>query len=130
MGELSIEQPWAAPTPAGVDVSAGYLVIHNRTSSDDRLLGVTSPRAERVEVHEMTMDGAVMQMRPVESPTIAAGQSLTFGPGGMHLMFNGVAEPFAEGQQIPIQLTFEHAGAIDVTLPVRAASPEAHGGGH
>jgi copper(I)-binding protein len=105
-GELSIEQPWAAPTPSGVDVSAGYLVIRNQTASDDRLLSATSGRAERVEVHEMTMDGAVMQMRLVESPTIPAGQSLTLAPGGMHLMFYGVAEPFAEGQDIPVELAF------------------------
>jgi copper(I)-binding protein len=127
---LRIEQPWAAPTPTGVDVSAGYLVIDNATASDDRLVGVTSARAERVEVHEMTMAGAVMQMRPVEALAIPAGQSITLAPGGMHLMFYGVAEPFAEGQEIPVHLTFENAGAIDVTLPVRRTPPEAHSGGH
>lgn len=130
VGELTIEQPWAAPTPAGVDVSAGYLVIDNQTASDDRLLGVTSVRAERVEVHEMTMAGAVMQMRPVESLTISTGQSATLAPGGMHLMFYGVAEPFADGQDIPVRLTFERAGVIDVTLPVRRLPPEGHSGGH
>jgi copper(I)-binding protein len=130
VGELTIEQPWAAPTPAGVDVSAGYLVIDNQTASDDRLLGATSTRAERVEVHEMTMVGAVMQMRPVESLTISTRQSVTLAPGGMHMMFYGVGEPFAEGQEIPVQLTFEHAGAIDVVLPVRRLPPEGHNGGH
>ena len=129
-GQLSIEQPWASPTPAGVDVSAGYLIIHNQTATDDRLLSATSVRAERVEVHEMTMAGAVMQMRLVESPTIGAGQSLTLAPGGAHLMFYGVAEPFAVGQDIPIQLTFERAGAIDVTLPVRPTPPAAHDASH
>lgn len=123
---LNIEQPWAAPTPSGVDVSAGYLVINNPTANGDRLLGATSARADRVEVHEMTMNGAVMQMRRVENLTIAAGQSVILAPGGMHLMFYGVAEPFAEGQSIPVQLTFEKAGAIDVTLPVRRTGPEGH----
>lgn len=127
---LTIDQPWAAPTPAGVNVSAGYLVINNPTADDDHLLGATSPRAERVEVHEMTMDGAVMQMRAVENLIIPAGQSVTFSPGGKHLMFFGVAEAFAEGQDIPVHLTFEHAGAIDVTLPVHRAPPEAYNGGH
>jgi periplasmic copper chaperone A len=128
--ELHIEQPWAAPTLAGVDVSAGYLVIDNETASDDRLLSATSPRAERVEIHDMTLDGAVMQMRPVERLTIPAGQTVTLAPGGMHLMFYGVAEPFAEGQNIPLQLTFGVAGTIDVTLPVRRALPETHSDGH
>lgn len=126
--ELRIEQPWAAPTPAGVDVSAGYLIINNPTASDDRLLNATSERAERIEVHEMTMDGAVMQMRAVEGLPIPSGQTVTLAPGGMHLMFYGVSEPFSEGESIPVQLSFENAGQIDVSLPVRRAPLEAHGG--
>jgi copper(I)-binding protein len=123
---LAIEEAWAAPTPAGVDVSAGYLTIVNGTAAEDHLLGATSPRAERVELHEMSMDGAVMRMRPVDTLTIAPGEHVELGPGGMHLMFYGVTEPFTEGQDIPVQLTFETAGAINVTLPVRRAAPESH----
>ncbi|MBL8546355.1 MAG: copper chaperone PCu(A)C [Hyphomonadaceae bacterium] len=129
--EVVLHDAWAAPTPQGVDVAAGYLTISNGTGGDDRLVGATSPRAERVEVHEMAMNGAVMQMRPVPQLTIPAGQDVQLAPGGMHLMFYGVAEPFVEGQEIPVQLSFETAGTIDVTLPVRrmGASTE-HGAGH
>jgi copper(I)-binding protein len=121
---LAIEQAWAAPTPAGVDVSAGYLSIVNGTAAEDRLLGATSPRAERIELHEMSIDGAVMRMRGVDTLTIAPGEHVELGPGGMHLMFYGVTEPFTEGQDIPVQLTFETAGPVNVTLPVRRAAPE------
>lgn len=127
---LVIEDAWAAPTPSGVDVSAGYLTIANGTAGADRLLSATSPRAERVEVHEMVMDGAVMQMRPVAQLEVPAGQSMQLAPGGAHLMFYGVSEPFAEGQSIPVQLVFETAGTIDVTLPVRRGAPETHGSAH
>lgn len=123
---LTVETPWAAPTPAGVDVSAGYLTIHNGSAAADRLLSVSSPRAERVEVHEMSMDGAVMRMRPVEALTVAAGERVQFGPGGKHLMFYGVSEPFREGEQIPVQLRFETAGTLDVVLPVRRGAPASH----
>src|SRR5690606_16454619 len=128
--ELALTDAWAAPTPSGVDVSAGYLTITNGTEAADRLLSATSPRAERMEVHEMAMEGAVMQMRPVTQLEVPAGESVQLAPGGTHLMFYGVAEPFAEGQSIPVQLMFETAGAVDVTLPVRRGAPEAHGSGH
>lgn len=127
---LNLGQAWAAPTPAGVDVSAGYLTIRNDTDAADYLLSATSPRAERVEVHEMTMDGAVMQMRPVDRLEIAAGESVQLAPGGAHLMFFGVTSPFAEGESISVQLVFETAGTIDVSLPVRRGAPAAHGDGH
>ncbi len=117
--EVVLHDAWAAPTPAGVDVAAGYLTISNGTGGNDRLLNATSPRAERVEVHEMAMDGAVMQMRPAPQLEIPAGQDVQLAPGGMHLMFYGVTAPFVEGQEIPVQLSFETAGTIDVSLPVR-----------
>lgn len=125
---LSIDHAWAAPTPAGVDVSAGYFTIHNSSAAEDRLLSATSPRAARVEVHEMSMDGAVMRMRAVDRLAIGPGQDVELGPGGMHLMFYGVTAPFTEGETIPVRLTFEAAGAIDVSLPVRHAAPEGHAG--
>lgn len=127
---LIVVDAWAAPTPSGVDVSAGYFTITNNTGAADRLLSVTSPRAERMEIHEMVMEGAVMQMRPVERLEIPAGESVQLAPGGRHLMFYGVSEPFAEGQNIDVRLVFETAGTIDVSLPVRRGASELHGAAH
>lgn len=117
---LELREAWAAPTPGGVDVSAGYLVIANGGAAD-RLMSATSPRAAKVEVHEMSMDGAVMHMRAVEGGlAIPAGEIVTLAPGGLHLMFSGVTQPFVPGEQIPLTLTFEHAGVREAMLPVRA----------
>ncbi|MEZ5958895.1 MAG: copper chaperone PCu(A)C [Hyphomonadaceae bacterium] len=123
---LSAGDAWAAPTPAGVDVAAGYLTITNSTGAPDHLLSATSPRAQRVEVHEMSMDGAVMRMRALNRLEIPAHGTVRLGPGGNHLMFFGVSEPFAQGQDIPVRLVFEHAGVVEVTLPVRRNPPAAH----
>ncbi|MGD9965914.1 MAG: copper chaperone PCu(A)C [Hyphomonadaceae bacterium] len=127
-GQLSIQDSWAAPTPSGAAVSAGYLTIDNTADADDRLLNATSPRAERIEIHEMTMDGAIMRMRSVEALDIAANAETKLAPGSVHLMFYNVAPPFDEGEQIPVQLTFETAGRIDVVLTVRRSAPEDHAG--
>lgn len=125
-GRLTIEAAWAAPTPAGVDVSAGYLSIANHSAANDRLLSATSPRAERVEIHEMTMDGGVMRMRPLNGLAAPAGETVALGPGGTHLMFYGVTRPFTEGETIPVQLTFETAGVIDANLRVSRRAPQNH----
>ena len=123
---LQVQDMWATVTPGGVDVSAGYLTIANG-GAEDRLVSATSPRAAHVEVHEMMMDGAVMRMRPIEGLVIPAGGQVDLRPGAQHLMFTGVTQPFVEGEEIPVQLTFEHAGAMDITLPVR---PGTGSGGH
>jgi periplasmic copper chaperone A len=126
-GALAIESPWAAPTPGGVDVSAGYLTIANGTAEADALVSASSPRAASVELHEMTMDGGVMQMRAVTRLEIGAGQSVSLAPGGRHLMFMGVTQPFAVGETIAVRLHFEHAGEVDVSLPVQSAAGSHNG---
>lgn len=126
-GGIQVENARASPTPSGVDVSAGYLTITNGAAENDTLLGASSARASRVEVHEMTMAGGVMQMRPAERLEIPAGQSVEFGPGGRHLMFMGVTQPFAEGETIPLQLRFERAGTMDLSMPVQGRGADRPG---
>ncbi len=116
---LNVHHAWTAPTPGGVDVAAGYLTISNGTETEDRLISASSPRAERVEVHQMSVDNGVMRMRPAGVLTIPAGGEQALSPGGAHLMFYGVREPFVSGQTVPVRLRFARAGEIDVALPVR-----------
>jgi len=126
---LEVRDAWAAPTPGGVEVSAGYLIISNPTAAEDRLIGAATPRAGSSEVHEMSMDGGVMRMRAVEGGlAVPAGETVALAPGGLHLMFMGVTQPFVEGESIPVTLTFANAGDIQVSLPVRrsAASDASH----
>ncbi len=116
---LEVREPWAAPTPGGVDVSAGYFTIANGGPADT-LVAVSSPRAASVMIHEMSMDGGIMRMRNVEGGLAIPAQGVaTLAPGGGHLMFMGVSQPFVEGEEIPVTLTFANAGVREVNLPVR-----------
>ena len=120
---VNVSEPWAALTPAGAKVGAGYFTLTNPGTASDKLLGAASPRAKAVELHEMKMDGAMMSMRPVDGVELPAGGTVKFAPGGYHLMFMDIDAPFADGQDIPVTLTFEKAGAVDVSLKVAAAGP-------
>lgn len=116
---LELTDAWAAPTPGGATVAAGYLTIANHGAEADRLIGVSSPRAQMADVHRMSMDNGMMQMRPAGALEIPAGGSVSLAPGGLHLMFMGVTAPFAEGESVPVTLRFEHAGDKEIILPVR-----------
>lgn len=119
LGSLSITQGWAAATPGGVTNGAGYLTIANAGTAEDRLISASSPRAGRVETHEMKMDGAMMTMRRVDALAVPAGGAATLSPGGLHLMFLDITAPFVDGESVPVTLNFEHAGAVTLELPVR-----------
>jgi hypothetical protein len=116
---IKIDQVWARATPGAVKTGAIYFTVTNTGTTPDTLEGtVSTPAAEHADVHEMKMANGVMEMRPVTSLTIAPGKSVTLEPNGYHVMLTGLKAPLKEGQSVPLTLTFEHAGAQQVTASV------------
>jgi copper(I)-binding protein len=127
---VAVSDAWAAVTPGGATVGAGYMTISN-VGPADTLVSVTSPRAPKVELHEMSMEGSMMRMRPVAHFTVPADGVVSLTPGGFHLMFLELPAPFVAGETVPVTLTFEHAGDVEVNLTVRErTASDAGGEGH
>ena len=61
---LAIDHPFTRATPPGGSVAGAFMAIANQGKDADRLVGVASPAATSVQIHEMSMDGGVMRMRP------------------------------------------------------------------
>ena len=103
-------------TVAGMQSSAAYLKIINNGVSDDRLIAAKAAIAQRVEIHSMELDQGVMRMRAVDGGlAIAAGDSVTLAPGGLHIMLMGLTTDLAPDTQHEIILVFEKAGDIKIT---------------
>jgi periplasmic copper chaperone A len=127
-GALEIDHPWSRATPKGAKTAAGYMAIKNTGSDPDRLIGGTMEDASRVEVHEMSMTGGVMKMRPVEGGLeIKPGETVTLKPSGFHVMLVNLKHPLEQGNMVKATLKFEHAGTIDVEYPITALGAAAPG---
>jgi copper(I)-binding protein len=120
---LRVSNPWSYSTPPGVSMAVGYLEIAN-DGPDDRLLGASSPRARRVELHESRLEGGMMRMRPLEGLDVPKGATVRFAPGGMHMMLVDIDRPFVAGERVPLVLEFAHAGKIPAVLVVRGADAD------
>ena len=68
----------------------------------------------------MAMDGNVMRMRATGALPVPAGGTLTLAPGGYHVMLLDLKRPLVAGDKVPLRLTFEKAGTIEVTVNVEA----------
>jgi copper(I)-binding protein len=122
---------WARATPPGANLAAVYLVLDNTGGGADRLLSVATPAAERTEVHETLREGDVLRMRRVDPLHLRAGEKLAFEPGGLHVMLMGLRAPLVEGRRIPLTLTFERAGTVQVEATVVAGdATDPHAGHH
>jgi copper(I)-binding protein len=121
IGDLAIGHPWTRATPGGAKVGGGYVAIVNKGTAPDKLIGASLSVADHVEIHEMKMDGGIMQMRPIEGGVeIKPGETVRFEPNGNHLMFMGLKEPLTQGDMVKGQLTFEKAGTVDIEFKVDA----------
>jgi periplasmic copper chaperone A len=116
---IRIEHPWSRASAVATGVV--YLTIANRGPAGDRLVAVASPVAEKAELHSDIDDNGVMKMRPLAAIEIKPNGKAVLKPGGMHIMLIGLKQPLIEGQSIPLSLSFEKAGKIDITVPVEKA---------
>ncbi len=132
LGPINISQPFSRATLPNAPVGGGFFTIENTGAEADRLVSVTSPASPDVQIHEMAMQGDVMKMRKLsDGLEIGPGETVTLSPGGLHLMFMGITQRFVEGETIPVTLTFEKAGTVELELPVlspAAAAPADHAG--
>jgi copper(I)-binding protein len=78
----------------------------------------TTPVAEKVQFHKETEENGVAHMRQMSVVDIAPEGTVTLKPGDMHMMLVGLKQPLKEGETVPLTLTFEKAGKIDVTASV------------
>lgn len=122
VGDLELTGGFTKAMLPGQPVGGGFVTITNKGSQDDVLISATSPTAGEVQLHEMAMVNDVMKMRQLpEGITIPAGQSVELKPGGLHLMFFKISEPFKEGAMVNVTLNFQKAGSVEIALPIGPA---------
>jgi hypothetical protein len=118
LAQVKVEGAWARPTVPGQQGGGGFMTLHSERA--DRLLGGSTPLAERFELHTMTMKGDVMEMRQIDTIDLPAGQRVELKPGGLHVMFIGLKRPLTVGSKVPVTLRFERAGEVKVEMTVMA----------
>lgn len=124
--KIDIQNPFIKAPPSGAKTAAAFMTIENKGSDDDRLISATSLAADKTQLHTMTMNEGVMQMRELKDGVeIKAGQSILLESGGNHIMLIGLRQILKAGGAVTLVLQFEKAGEVPVTvqiLPLGAAS--------
>ena len=101
------------PTPNGRPMTGCYLTL--TASRDDRLIVVSSPVAGEGQIHEMKVTDGMMSMAELEDGLVLpAGEAVALQPGGNHIMLLALKQPLAEGEQVSLTLTFEHAPPMGI----------------
>jgi periplasmic copper chaperone A len=114
--DIDVKSAWARPTVAGQMGTGAFM--HLTSKEGARLLGASSDVAGVVEIHEMAMQGNVMQMRAIRSLDLPPGSTIELKPGGHHMMLMDLKRPLATGEKIKVELRLETRDKKLVTQPV------------
>lgn len=103
-GEITIDGAWIPAAPPGSRMLAGYLDLHNGRETPLVITGAASEAFGRVEIHRSTVVDGVAKMRRQERVEVGPGQTVSFEPGGLHLMLMRPASPPKPGDVITLTL--------------------------
>jgi copper(I)-binding protein len=102
------------PAPAEDSPAAMYAMFDNRSRAADTLFSVSSPAAERVQLHEQLQHDGGMTMQPLPMLPIPAHKRVRLAPGGAHVMLTGVRGRLTPGDSVRATFHFRNAGDVPV----------------
>lgn len=122
-GELSVRDAWMLNM--GQDFTGGvYLTIDNPTDAPKQLIGVVTPAAERVELHQTSIDEAgVGRMIETDRIDIPSNGSFSFAPGIFHMMLISLRQDYDAGETFPVTLMFASGETVTITVQVVSQRP-------
>ncbi|MBU4060836.1 copper chaperone PCu(A)C [Hyphomonas sp.] len=115
---IEVRDAFIVQPPEGREVTGGGMQI-SVTGSPVVFTGASTPVADTVELHTMSMENNMMQMRKVESFPVSEGAPLVLERGGNHLMLFGL-EPLQVGEQVDVTLTFTDESGAQQTVVTKA----------
>ena len=121
-----------AASPPGVTVSdgwmrfltpripaGGYFTLHNGGQDAEVLDGARSPDCGMLMLHQSSDLSGMARMQDVGSVLVPAGGTVSFAPGGYHLMCMQPSPALHLGGKIPVTLTFQDGSSLTTSFSVR-----------
>ena len=112
---ITASKPWMRyllpNLPAG-----GYVTLTNGGNADAVITAAASPACGMLMLHKSVDSSGMAMMMDVPSVTVPAHGSVSFTPGGYHLM---CMQPSMKiGDKVPVTLTFQDGTILPLTMPV------------
>jgi copper(I)-binding protein len=115
---VRVKDAWVRLPPPGAKIVGAYLTLEAKQPMT--LTGAKSPAAGSVELHTMSMNNGVMQMRQIPSIALEPGKPVKLEPGGLHLMLIELKKPLKAGDIVQIDLDLSPRKGKRETLRVPA----------
>jgi len=110
--EVTLKNAWMRPAPAGAETARAYVDIGSDTALV--LTGASTPIASKVAIVLVKTIGDPASEEVVPSLAVRAGATTRLAYHGDHLRLVGVTRDVANGDPVPLTLTFKDTGGRSV----------------
>ena len=119
--EVTVDKGWVRLPAAPGRPAAAYFTLHGGKAGAI-LIGVSSPDARAAEMHQSMEMNGVSSMAPLTQVVAPAGGTVTFEPGGKHVMLFDLKPAIAPGARVRLHFAFADGKTLDAGLPALAAN--------
>ncbi len=118
-GPMTFRNVWVRSAGSG-GMTAAYFDVTNGQTVEDALTGVTSSVAGSAGLHETVEDSSgMMGMQEVASVPVPAGGTVTFAPGGLHVMLMDLKQDLTAGGRVDLTIATRGSGSIVLSAEIR-----------
>ena len=118
---VTIENAVFRPPLGSTGIGVAYFTI--RSGKADKIIAVSSPEAERIEIHASVTQGGNVSMKQLQTVDLPAGETVRFAPGGMHLMVFSPRESVSN-TAFPITIELESGAKQTEAFPAISGGME------
>jgi copper(I)-binding protein len=118
--QVQVSGAWFRALPSNLP-AGGYFTLHNNGAAV-QLKSAQSPACGTLMLHQSMQMGGMESMMAVQSVDVPAGGTITFAPGGYHLMCTSPTSAMTPGGQVPVTFGFSDGSSVTVPFSVRNAS--------
>jgi periplasmic copper chaperone A len=102
--------------------AAGYFTVKNQGDTPLTLSGASAPDCQSLMLHQSTTDGGMARMAMVTSVPVPPHGSVSFSPGGYHLMCMQPSGALLTHQgSETVTLRFADGGSVSAPFAIRGA---------
>lgn len=117
---VTVSGGWFRALPATVP-SGAYFTLRNNGTKPVSLTGADSPACGMLMLHKSENHGGMGGMTMMETVDVAPGSTVSFAPGGYHLMCMDSKPILKPGSKVPVTLQFAGGASLTAQFDVRTA---------
>lgn len=116
--DVAISEAWFRALPSG-QPAGGYFTMKNSGPTPVQLVAAESAACGMLMLHQTVSSNGTSRMEDVKNVNVPADGTLSFAPGGYHLMCTNPGGAMRPGKSVSVTLVFSDGSKVRTNFTVK-----------